>query len=316
MGPALITEAAVRQHCTAQSFKRGREYYCNGAVESLVRVGDALHAELEGSEAIPYRVTITLGPAGVEDVLCSCMDAYAGWCKHIVAVLLAYIKAPQDVAAGPPVGELVAQLDADQLKAVVLKLAERHPDLADEIASQTTRVSTASDPAGTCSDPQDRIPALDPALAGSPDLDSYRKARNLAADSWPAVRAELLQHLRTARMHDCRGSVDIFLFEGLIDDALDSVKHSHDDDLIGRVVDAAIHSRPVRVIPICRQQAEEIMGQGRAIAYDDAVRWLRRMRDAHRVIGADNEWTSYLQGVLEQHRKKYKLVPMLKALSR
>ena len=56
------------------------------------------------------------------------------------------------------------------------------------------------------------------------------------------------------------------------------------------------------------------MDQGKAQYYDAAARWLARARTAYRHAGREAEWRAYHQELLEQHGRKYKLVPLLKAL--
>ena len=52
-GGSGLTEAAVRQIATPESFRRGREYLDDGAVERLVRRGDRLEAAVQGSHYEP-----------------------------------------------------------------------------------------------------------------------------------------------------------------------------------------------------------------------------------------------------------------------
>jgi uncharacterized Zn finger protein len=97
-----LSEAQIRQHASAESFARGVDYERRGAVGALVLRGDLLQAEVEGSEYEPYRVTVSLDAGGVRAADCSCPYDWGGWCKHIVATLLAYIHAaPGAVAVRP-----------------------------------------------------------------------------------------------------------------------------------------------------------------------------------------------------------------------
>ena len=56
------------------------------------------------------------------------------------------------------------------------------------------------------------------------------------------------------------------------------------------------------------------MDAGKANAYDQAVTWLRLAREIFLQHLRQEEWQSYLAGLLEIHARKYKLVPMLRAL--
>ena len=66
-----LDEASIRALTTHESFERGRDYWRRGAVSTLVRRGDELTAEVEGSEIEPYHVTIRLHEDGVADARCT-----------------------------------------------------------------------------------------------------------------------------------------------------------------------------------------------------------------------------------------------------
>jgi len=56
MAPLPVTEALIRRASTAESFARGQTYFHEGAVGTLVRRGNVVQAEVEGSEHDPYLV--------------------------------------------------------------------------------------------------------------------------------------------------------------------------------------------------------------------------------------------------------------------
>jgi uncharacterized Zn finger protein len=96
-----------------------------GAVLRLTRRGDQLAAEVEGSQEAPYRVSVTLGAGGVAAAGCSCPYDWGGVCKHVVAALPTYLRAPERVEARPAVGGLLEGLDRAQLQAILVRLLER-----------------------------------------------------------------------------------------------------------------------------------------------------------------------------------------------
>ncbi len=87
-----ITEATIRRLASAESFSRGEDYYDRGAVVNLEKRGDTLLAQVEGSSYEPYDVTIELGEGEVVAADCTCPYDWGGYCKHIVAVLLTYVR--------------------------------------------------------------------------------------------------------------------------------------------------------------------------------------------------------------------------------
>lgn len=140
-----LSEAQIRQHACAESFARGVDYERRGAVGPLVLRGDLLHAEVEGSEYEPYRVTVSFDAGGVRAASCSCPYDWGGLCKHIVATLLAYIHAPPGVVAvRPPLAELLAGLDRGQLEGLLLRLAAQDAELIERIDGLIAATPTAA----------------------------------------------------------------------------------------------------------------------------------------------------------------------------
>lgn len=566
----MLTETEIREYAAPQVFRRGEEYHRRGAVESLVRRGDTVHAEVQGSDYEPYHVAVTLSPGEEPEATCTCPYEWGGWCKHIVALLLAACRVGE-IEERPPVEDLLAPLDRDRLAALLAQLVRRRPELYDEVAALASPPGSSSpsgadaravrrrvraalhgldgmraseaywqvgavvgevrgmineamsrirggdarngllelevitdeavsnrweldDSDGEVSDllhelgrawtdavlatgltPEEcgdwggeldvweaeieddfgpvfevareaaaqgweypplvrvlrgesagpswegevprfageladaRIDVLErqgrheeamrlaraegrtfrlaqllaavgrvdeavelgmemlgaeegaPSPTGdgvllprwdmgfegrnraplaawvrdlaashglsaqalraarlacreAPGVESYSRVGELAGEHWPEVREELLGELLARKEWAHQGLIDVFLHEGLLDDALDAVKRSWDYALIGRVVDAAAEARPERVIPICNAQADSIMDGGRSSHYDAAVHWLERARRAYRAAGREEEWRRRLEELIDRHRKKHKLRPMLEAL--
>lgn len=594
MAPAL-SETLIREHASPESFHRGEEYERHGAVISLVRRGDVLQAEVEGSEAIPYRVRIDFDDGDVAAAECTCPFDWGGWCKHVVATLLTYLHRPETAQETPPLEESLAALDRDQLQALILSLVAHDPSLADVIESRITlaQVHAAGPPgsraAGASSHPApidtqpfrrqvrtalhgldhmrrseaywhmgsivmdvgqvlepvrslveagdgraaltileavtaeyaegwtmlddsegelsdffyalgplwteallsadltaaererwvdlltdwedeladygvdyvfeaaieaarqgwdyppllrvlqgeateyedwedaapdevgelavarlnvlerqgryqeylyladaegqteryatmlarlDRVPeavaygltalgSADAALAlakvllesghpdeaiqiaehgltlqgprvalaiwlrdvatslgrvdralpaavvafeEQPDLSTYRAVQALSGADWPGYRDELLSALRRVRSQHPAGAVDVFLQEGLYDDAITTVDGTWSYALIERVVEAVTISHPDWAIRASLRQAEPIMDRGDAQNYHHAARWLAHARAAYLAAGRAADWSAYLEGLIETHKRKYKLRPMLEAL--
>ncbi|NJM07777.1 hypothetical protein HC891_18685 [Candidatus Gracilibacteria bacterium] len=130
MTATSFTEATIRQGASEESFTRGMQYYRDGLVEALILRGDRLSAEVQGSEEHPYAVTAHFAVGAITSASCTCPYDWGGWCKHIVATLLAYVHAtPGQVEVRPPLPELLAPLSREQLLKLLLRLADAEPDL-------------------------------------------------------------------------------------------------------------------------------------------------------------------------------------------
>jgi uncharacterized Zn finger protein len=132
MNHPIITETAIRTLAAPESFVRGATYYQHGMVESLVVRGDQLLATVSGSEE--YAVVVRFTANAIAATQCTCPYDWGGICKHIVAALLAYLHTPPETLdVRPPLADLLAGLDREQLLALVLDLADSSPMLAQQI---------------------------------------------------------------------------------------------------------------------------------------------------------------------------------------
>lgn len=125
-----ITEKLIRQLSSHQSFDKGENYFRGGAIHEPVQQGDELRGYCEGSGYQPYRVTVTLDKTGVQSTHCTCPYDWGGICKHIVALLLTWIRQPdrfQDIA---PTDDLLADKSKEELIALIKEMLKREPDLA------------------------------------------------------------------------------------------------------------------------------------------------------------------------------------------
>jgi uncharacterized Zn finger protein len=130
------------------------------------------------------------------------------------------------------------------------------------------------------------------------NLPNYQRAAQLADEQWPEIRPELLDYARHPKFYS-PGRIDVFVHEGLIDDAIAAVEAAgayYAD--VEKVVDAAMQSRPEWVVQACRKQAEAIMDAGKADLYHAAARWLARARTAYQTLGREEEWQAYLSELI------------------
>ncbi len=154
-----LSEATIRHHAVAPSFDRGQGYYHNGSVSSLIQRGSVLSANVEGSEADPYRIRIHFDKGGITSATCTCPYDYEGWCKHIVATLLTCLHQPDQIEQRSELAELLEPLSREQLQTIVQNLTNEQPEWMDTIEQQITqltqsRVTKPKAPRRTTVDPK------------------------------------------------------------------------------------------------------------------------------------------------------------------
>jgi uncharacterized Zn finger protein len=172
-----LSEATLRTHSSADSYSRGRSYYERGAVIDMAMRGNLLEGAVEGSQYTPYRVRVGFDAGGVSTATCTCPYDYGGWCKHIVALLLAALYDSAAIETRPPLAELLAELDRAQLQALLITLAERDADLAGAIERQVGLLRLAN-------------AAPQPAQAASRERQAGGSARHTAIDQ-AAIRQQV-----------------------------------------------------------------------------------------------------------------------------
>ena len=175
-----ITEATIRDLATAQSFERGQDYFYSGAVYEVQKRGDMLIAEVEGSQYEPYQVAIELADDEIISTDCTCPYDWGGACKHVVAVLLTYVRQSERVVERPAVEELLAGLGEAQLREILTTLLASEPHLVEQVEIQLGRqAATQVAPTETAAATDDVIPLPPPAPAPIDPTPFRRQARQI-----------------------------------------------------------------------------------------------------------------------------------------
>ncbi|MDZ8257785.1 SWIM zinc finger family protein [Nostoc sp. ChiQUE01b] len=157
--------------------------------------------------------------------------------------------------------------------------------------------------------------AIKAAFQMKPSFVDYQRMAEWAGENWESVKTDLLRIVRTYSSWGTESAkVDIFLHEGLIDDAIAIASELSSDrsELIHRVMDAAIPHNPGWVIANARCRAEKIMDAGKAEYYYYAVEWLKKARNAYLESGKKADWLSYRENLIQTHARKRKLMGMFK----
>jgi uncharacterized Zn finger protein len=142
-----LTEAQVRDLASGKSFERGEDYLRVGALLEPYRQGAELRAECEGTEAEPYRVGAVLDKNGVAETSCTCPYDWGGACKHVVALLLAYVRHPQTFRVVQPLEAMLAERTKEELVALIGEMVRREPVLMSVLElSEATRKAAGGAP--------------------------------------------------------------------------------------------------------------------------------------------------------------------------
>ncbi|MGH2559906.1 MAG: SWIM zinc finger family protein, partial [Thermomicrobiales bacterium] len=144
-----VSEAQVKAKSDPQSFSRGRNYQRRGMIYDASLRGEQLRAMCEGSSGGPYHVQATLAVpkskkvSPIADWTCDCPRG--GFCKHVVALLLTWIESPDAFDQRPPLAEMLAGKNRDELVALLEQLVDRLPE-ADELLDRLMPVPVVIPP--------------------------------------------------------------------------------------------------------------------------------------------------------------------------
>jgi uncharacterized Zn finger protein len=101
-----ITSDDIGDWCALAQVKDGRKIFQSGSVLRPWCAGMAIHAEVQGSGSNPYKIDITFKDGGNKpSTKCSCPAWRSNpFCKHVAAVLLAWLQKPDSFAVveAPP----------------------------------------------------------------------------------------------------------------------------------------------------------------------------------------------------------------------
>jgi len=152
-----------------------------------------------------------------------------------------------------------------------------------------------------------------------PYLRRYQELRDLARQlsRWEMVRPELLAFLEQDK--NTTLLIQIALDEGDIDNALQLLKGIAKKDIHGytyntsygyygysnialEVARAAEETRPREAVELYRQYAERLIALRGRQNYQEACKYLAKMRALDEKLGESEEWTSYIATLREQNR--------------
>ncbi len=61
--------------------------------------------------------------------MCDCPYDWGGYCKHIVALLLTHVRAPETIEVKPTVEERLAESEREDIIAMIAQMVDHYPEL-------------------------------------------------------------------------------------------------------------------------------------------------------------------------------------------
>lgn len=124
-----ITETLIQSHCGAESVKRGRTYYKQGAVVDRTKTGKTVQAKCYGRMPAPYRLSVMLDNRKILASSCSCPVGGGGRCKHMAALLLAWLHEPASFSEVESLTDVLESRSKESLVQLILQMIQKEPDL-------------------------------------------------------------------------------------------------------------------------------------------------------------------------------------------
>jgi len=145
----LLTIDAVREWVGDFEIGKGRPYSEGAAIAGCLCQGDTLRASVKGSRVRPYRVEVQTAHGAIAGAYCTCPVGSEGIgnsarCKHVAAVLLAYVESPSRFIHCDDILANLATREKPELIALVLQLLQRAPELEPLLAAPLPGIASAT----------------------------------------------------------------------------------------------------------------------------------------------------------------------------
>jgi len=123
-----LSKADVLAYVGPREVDKGRPYAQRGALLRLRVQEGVLKADCLGTAPTPYRVEVTLTGTGAR-AFCSCPVGGDGRCKHVAALLLTYVNAPEQFTEVEALRTTLERYGKEDLITLIDRMVERYPDL-------------------------------------------------------------------------------------------------------------------------------------------------------------------------------------------
>ncbi|MEV6875625.1 hypothetical protein [Amycolatopsis sp. NPDC051128] len=152
-----------------------------------------------------------------------------------------------------------------------------------------------------------------------PDHETYAALREAATTTgeWTAQRRTALARLRELAAEGVEQADEltrVLLDEGRPDEAWRAcVRFGASPRLKLELAEQRAAEHPAETIPVFREHVEELIEHKDPQAYREAARRLKLLRTLHKRSDTPDEFTAYLAGLVETHRRKTRLITEIRA---
>lgn len=126
---ARIDKNDILEFVGEKDFEKGSRYFSQGAIFGTKNYGTTIKAFCRGSQAFPYMVSAIFGKKGIEKTICSCPVGKSGRCKHVAALLLAWMNKPDDFRKTQGMESSLKERSSGELIQIIKQMVELHPEL-------------------------------------------------------------------------------------------------------------------------------------------------------------------------------------------
>jgi hypothetical protein len=122
-----LTEPEIARLFDPRIYERGKEYFHEGRVRRAIVYHNSLMADVKGTLPEEYHISIEVRDG---NFVASCTCPYTfGYCKHIAAILYAWVKRPgmfKDLGGSE---DMLKQLGRDEIVEIVIDMIRYDPDV-------------------------------------------------------------------------------------------------------------------------------------------------------------------------------------------
>jgi uncharacterized Zn finger protein len=125
----VITESDISARVGSSSFQRGQDYFRKGAIYNQRRQGMIIKSKCQGMQADFYIQEVVFGKNGLRSAACSCAVGEGGTCKHIAALLLTWLDAPDSFQEIESVNVILERHTKPELITLIKRMLTQSPEL-------------------------------------------------------------------------------------------------------------------------------------------------------------------------------------------